>query len=279
MPEDAAVRAEKIMRLTGLYGETNRAAIENRLRLIDFWKIESGSRILEVGCGQGETTAALAYTVGDRGFIYGIDVAGPDYGSPETVGQARERLMTSGLGERINIDLGVNILSDSFDFEDNSFDYIILSHCLWYLSSQKELHDILFKTRRWGLNLCIAEWNPAITEMSQYSHFSAAEIQAICEAYPCSDHFNIHTMFYPQEIETAAAACGWDIVKTADITCPDNTDAVREIEIARELFPQKISALKAMPQKLKSLLLSRIYTLSAENAASMSVYAMRAERL
>ena len=115
--------------------------------------------------------------------------------------------------------------------------------------------------------------------MSQYSHFSAAEIQAICEAYPCSDHFNIHTMFYPHEIENAAAACGWDIIKTADIPCPDNTDAVREIEIAAELFPQKISALKTMPQKLKSLLLSRIYTLSAENAASMSVYAMRAERL
>ncbi|MBQ8508498.1 MAG: hypothetical protein IJ493_01165 [Clostridia bacterium] len=50
-------------------------------------------RILEIGYGQGDTTAALAAIVGEGGFVHAVDIASPDYGSPETLGQARERLL------------------------------------------------------------------------------------------------------------------------------------------------------------------------------------------
>jgi cyclopropane fatty-acyl-phospholipid synthase-like methyltransferase len=30
--------------------------IEHRLKIINFWNISKGTRILEIGCGQGETT-------------------------------------------------------------------------------------------------------------------------------------------------------------------------------------------------------------------------------
>ncbi|WP_313894079.1 methyltransferase domain-containing protein [Psychrobacillus sp.] len=47
--------------------------------------ITEGSKVLEIGCGQGDTTAALAYLVGDTGFVHGIDIASPNYRSPVTL--------------------------------------------------------------------------------------------------------------------------------------------------------------------------------------------------
>ena len=273
-------RAKEVMHLACFTGDITRSRIEHRLRLADFWKIYSGSRVLEIGCGQGETTAVLAYATGESGFVYAVDLANENYGSPENLGTARERLMSSHFGDRVNIDLGVTILSSSFDFEPNSFGYVVLSHCLWYMSSQEELRDILFKVRRWAPRICIAEWDPRVTTFGQYQHFMAADIQAICETYHISDHFNIKTMFYPHEIENALCATGWDIMDTCSIDAYDVQDSLWEIDIVKEMFPRKISMNKDMPPKLRRLLLSQIYSLGdAQAAEPLSVFAATAERI
>ncbi|MBQ9383423.1 MAG: class I SAM-dependent methyltransferase [Ruminiclostridium sp.] len=280
MQKDIEEKAKELMHLSGFTGDVTRTRLEHRLRLVDFWKIYYGSRILEIGCGQGETTACLAYAAGENGFVYAVDLANENYGSPEDLGTARERLMYSHIGDRINIDLGVNILSPSFDFEPNSFGYVVLSHCLWYLSSQEELRDILFKVRNWAPRICLAEWDPRVTSFGQYRHFMAANIQAICEAYHISDHFNIKTMFYPSEIENALASCGWDVTSTALIDAYDVQDALWEIDIVKDMFPRKISEQKDMPPKLKRLLLSQIHALGdAEAAEPLPVFAVTAERI
>ena len=235
--------------------------------------------MLEIGCGQGETTAVIAYTVGENGFVYAVDLANENYGSPENLGTARERLMSSHLGDRLNVDLGVNILDPSFDFEPNSFGYVVLSHCLWYLTSHEELHDILFKVRKWAPRICIAEWDPRPSTFGQYHHFMAANIQAICESFHVTDHFNIKTMFYPHEIENALCACGWDITSQASIDAYDVQDAMWEIDIVKDMFPRKISEHKTMPPKLRRLLLSQIYALGEPEASEpLPVYAVTAER-
>ncbi len=46
----------------------------HRLKLAEFWEINAGARILEIGCGQGDTTAVLAYMVGEEGFVHGVDI-------------------------------------------------------------------------------------------------------------------------------------------------------------------------------------------------------------
>lgn len=280
MQKDIEERAKEVMHLSGFSGDITKSRIEHRLRLVDFWNVYYGSKVLEIGCGQGETTAALAYNVGENGYVYAVDLANENYGSPENLGTARERLMSSHFGDRVNIDLGVNILSDSFDFEQNSFGYVVLSHCLWYLSSQEELRDILFKVRKWAPRICIAEWDPRVNTIGQYRHFMAANIQAVCEAYHVSDHFNIKTMFYPHEIENAMCACGWDITNTGSIDAYDVQDAFWEIDIVKDMFPRKISELKDMPPKLRRLLLSQIYTLGdAQASEPLSVFAATAERI
>lgn len=57
------------------------AQLEHRINLVRYWDITPGSRVLEIGCGQGDCTLVLADAVGEEGHIDAIDPgARPDYG-------------------------------------------------------------------------------------------------------------------------------------------------------------------------------------------------------
>jgi cyclopropane fatty-acyl-phospholipid synthase-like methyltransferase len=51
-----------------------------RLELVRRWEVKPGSRVLEIGCGQGDCTIALAATIGPEGHVTGLDPAPLDYG-------------------------------------------------------------------------------------------------------------------------------------------------------------------------------------------------------
>jgi predicted methyltransferase len=57
------------------------AQTEHRLKLAIDWPIETDSRVLEIGCGQGDFTAVLASIVGPSGHITAIDPADLSYGN------------------------------------------------------------------------------------------------------------------------------------------------------------------------------------------------------
>lgn len=42
---------------------------EHRIDLVNRWNIAPGSRVLEIGCGQGNATAVLADVVGEGGSV------------------------------------------------------------------------------------------------------------------------------------------------------------------------------------------------------------------
>jgi predicted methyltransferase len=54
--------------------------MDHRLDLISFWGISPGSRVLEIGCGQGDCTVVLADAVGESGHVDAVDPGAPDYG-------------------------------------------------------------------------------------------------------------------------------------------------------------------------------------------------------
>ena len=49
--------------------------LRHRMALADIWAPKPGDRILEVGCGQGDTTVVLAAAVGENGKVVATDIA------------------------------------------------------------------------------------------------------------------------------------------------------------------------------------------------------------
>lgn len=53
----------------------------HRLVLLQHWNIPTGSKVLELGCEQGDCTTVLAHAVGEQGRVVAIDPAELDYGA------------------------------------------------------------------------------------------------------------------------------------------------------------------------------------------------------
>lgn len=274
---------EQIMRVYADSSEdmrqTQRIQTAHRLKMIKAWGIQEGDRVLEIGCGQGDTTVALAFSVGETGFVHGVDIASESYGLPETLGQARARIQSSEIGNQVQMDFEFDITRDEALFAENQFDCVVLSHCLWYFSSFDELVNILSKARKYAKRLCLAEWDPRITQPGQLGHFKAATIQAICESFKQSSHSNIRTMFYPAEIEKGVRESGWEIEQIQSVLSPDLQDGAWEVWAAIHQYPQEIENLTEIPRKLKNLLMAQIEELGAEKVfMPMSVFCLSARQ-
>lgn len=256
------------------------AQTEHRLRLLDFWAIPAGASVLEIGCGQGDMTAALACHVGERGFVHGIDIAEGSYGAPSTLAQARDLLLASPLGARLRIDFETDILSDRFA-ANRPYDYVVFSHCAWYLASRDQLLRILQKTRALATGLCFAEWDARPRQPAQLPHGTAAMIQAQYAAFDPQSTANIRTLFYPADILSLAVEAGWRGLRTGSIHSPALQDGQWEIDMTVQDFPVLIRRMDSMPPKLKDLLLAQIRELadtSPVDILPLDVFALAASR-
>ena len=236
--------------------DIQRIQTAHRLKLIQFWGIKEGSRVLEIGCGQGDTTAALAYVVGEKGFIHGVDIASSDYGGPITLGESARYLRNSKLGQQLEIEFDVDVLSTDVDYPADSFDYLVFSHCSWYLKSFEELEAILTKIRPWGKALCFAEWDPQIKTIEQYPHFLAVHIQSQYEIFKESSLSNVRTLFTPMDLRRIAESAGWTITNEHSIDSPELQDGEWEIDITLNEYKEEIKTLTHLPKKLVSLIQS-----------------------
>lgn len=258
-----------------------RIQTEHRLKLIEFWNIRKGSRVLEIGCGQGDTTAALAYVVGEDGFVHGIDIAPADYGGPITLGEARDYILNSAMGSRMKIDFEVDVLSEETDFPPMSFDYIVFSHCAFYLKSAEELTAILHKARKWGKQLCFAEWDTRIHKIEQHPHLLAVLIQSHYECFKESSVANVRTLFTPTDTLRIAKEAGWTIAREQIIQSRNLQDGQWEVDMTLNEYEGEINRLGGVPDKLKSLLHSEVELLKAANEKTviepLSVFTFIAE--
>ena len=241
--------------------DIQRVQTEHRLKLVEFWGIKEGSRVLEIGCGQGDTTAALAYAVGKEGFVHGIDIASSDYGAPLTLGDSAHYLQRSTLGKQLKMEFDIDILSAEIDFPKNSFDYIVFSHCSWYLKSFEELEAMLTKIKKWGKSLCFAEWDSRIEMIEQYPHFLAVLIQSQYECFKESSLSNVRTLFTPTDVRRIAERADWTITNEQTLHSPQLQDAEWEIAMTVADYKEEIKYLINLPDKLKSLIQSEVILL------------------
>ena len=261
--------------------DVQRIQTDHRLKLAEFWDIKNGSKVLEIGSGQGDTTAVLAFLVGEKGFVQGVDIASPDYGSPVTIGESITYLMTSPIGNRIKIDFNMDILSPTVKFPENHFDLIVLSHSSWYLKSADELHAILKKLKKWGTTLCFAEWDTRIQSVEQYPHLLSVLIQAQLECYKSISISNVRTLFTPQDIKDIAERAGWSIKTAKSIYSPELQDGKWEIDQVLTNFYEELKTVEHMPSKMATLIKSQINLLESAIITTpikpMSTYAFTAK--
>ena len=83
--------------------------------------VTEGEVILEIGCGPGHCLEQLAYLVGDKGKVYGVDI------SPRMLEIAKRKLHKAGLFDRVTLYCGDAV---NLPFETHIFDAVFASFTL-----------------------------------------------------------------------------------------------------------------------------------------------------
>jgi SAM-dependent methyltransferase len=219
---------------------------KHRLLLLKAWCGDHSSltskTVLEIGCGQGDMTVALAWAVGPSGTIHAIDPAPLDYGSPETLGAAQGRISSSVFGMRIKwkqsdpleaIRADPSLLAAA--------DYVVLAHSLLYMRSSEYI-AALFQVLRDGMSmsvvrterqpkLLIAEWGMKVSDERARAHLLAVQAQA---AQPLPSG-NVQLYIEPKETLELARSAGWSKENEVWIDSPGLDDGEWEVAAARSM--------------------------------------------
>ena len=189
----------------------------HRLRLASIWDIRPSSRVLEIGCGQGDCTIVLADAVGPDGHVDAVDPGAGDYGSPFTLSEAQAHILASPLGPRISFHTTINPIDFLGTHGKQKYDFIILSHCIYYFASPAVLPILLsaFKPHcHPGTKLCVAEWSLSsqFGGQSAVPHVLTALLLTLLEGKRKAESSgNIRTVLSPHQIKQVAEAAGFKI--------------------------------------------------------------------
>lgn len=231
----------------------------HRLDICDAWSIPPGSRLLDIGCGQGESTLVLAAAVGPAGGVTGVDDAPPDYGGPYTVGQAQDFILRSSLGRRVAFqrsDTTRWLRTRSRAFSESSppvscrcspsaegldmfsqqnpqtppagFDAAVFLHSLWYFPSSGSVRELLEELAIAGIpRIYVAEWSGQPRSAAQEPHGLAAEAQRRLyslrspDYVPRLDEQNIRGgALLPDELVALAQEVGWRVAARGSVPTP-----------------------------------------------------------
>lgn len=224
----------EIVKLMKLYEEdetVQRVQTAHRMRIVEATPIKEGMRVLEIGCGQGDTTAVLAAKVGPTGFVKGIDIANGTYGAPITLAEATDHLLAGPLGQRMEFQLNTDLLDLS---EDELYDVAIFSHCSWYMNSVKTLETLLQKALKIAKQVIVVEWDIVDVVEQQRAHQQAAFIQALYATQEETDA-NIHTLFTRSQVEQLLTKHGAQIESSTTVDATALQDGQWEIDYALQL--------------------------------------------
>lgn len=198
----------------------------HRLALTKAWSIEPGQRVLDIGCGQGESCLAVALDLGPSGHVTGIDTAAPDYGTPFTIKESQEFVQKSVLGSRISFNQtdAASLLQAP---DHPTFDAASLCHSLWYFPTRESVFS-LFQTLATAKisRIYLAEYAFQASNDTQIPHVLAAKAFALFNLYktPTEGHdpraYNVRAAPDQASILDAAQKAGFRVQRQG-IVIPD----------------------------------------------------------
>ncbi len=158
-----AKRYDAVVQIMGL-GQAGRL----RRQTVEFARITSGDKVLDVGCGTGDLTLLAKKRSGSAGEVCGIDA------SPEMIDVARRKAVR----QHLNIDFRVDVI-ERLPFPDGTFDVVLSSLMMHHLPSDlkpKALAEIRRVLRspdtvsgKPGGRLVIVEFNGLLEEQNMIS--------------------------------------------------------------------------------------------------------------
>jgi len=199
--------------------------IKHRLALLSHWTsstITPGFRILEIGCGQGDTTAVLAALVGSKGHVTALDPAEPNYGSPLTLGEAQGMLLASDVGGGGVVKF---VRADAEGYvqthQHERFDVVILVKSAWYFATREAVVSTLRTVARVSSRVCVAEYALASQDSRGMAHLLASMAQGALyaawkEVGGDEEGFlagsNLRVLLSPEQFKDVAAEAGLRLV-------------------------------------------------------------------
>lgn len=225
-----------------------------REQLVNGWGIPEGARVLEIGCGQGDTTAVLADAVGPSGKVLAVDFADEEYGAPISLGDATRHLSEGPLGSHIEFRLSFDLFGQNF--APNSFDVVVLAHSTWYFDSLERLRETLFYVRSWAPRLCLSEWDLEPRSIEEVGHFLAVLIQGQLEAFKTSSEANVRTPYSRETLRRILAEAHWES-ESETVIDADLDDGRWEVSAALADSLRESQTLN-LPTKLQDLVRSQI---------------------
>ena len=240
--------AGQLGEISSSVSHTTEAQLRHRMALVEFWAPSPGGRVLEIGCGQGECTAVLAYAVGEGGRVVAVDIESDTYGAPASLGDAHRFVKSSDIGKRIEFHTRADLLDPKWDFPSEHFDLTVLSHSAWYMASHKELEDLFARVRPWSTRLGYAEWYPHPQNPRQVPHLVAVLAQVHIASHWPRDHgrlsFNVEALITPNQARSMARDAGWAVtaerVTDSSVSLEDGRDW--EIQNAKQLAEDVIAS-------------------------------------
>ncbi|KAM7205042.1 S-adenosyl-L-methionine-dependent methyltransferase [Rhypophila sp. PSN 637] len=160
--------------------------------LLSHWNISPGSKVLELGCGQGDTTTVLASAVGEQGSVVAVDPADLDYGAPYTLSQAQRHISEGPLESPID---HLSSLPSGTPFEAT-----VLAHSLWYFSSPALVLETFRAIKQHSKKLLLAEWSLSSTHPSSQPHCRKTDSKS-----------NVRTVLSPKRLTELAVEAGWTL--------------------------------------------------------------------
>ena len=110
------------------YDEGNKFHLALANRLIELAQLQQGQKVLDIATGTGLAAISAAQIVGSLGQVVGVDI------SKGMLEQAQRKINTIGLK---NVEL-IEADADSLNFNDSSFDIILCSSAIVYLTDIRD---------------------------------------------------------------------------------------------------------------------------------------------